>query len=96
MPGILRWGEFRGRFNEGLDAGNCVRLSEMVEVAIDIAIRHGSDGREYIMELKSLQILTLVFAMCAALVIPSVALAQQQTTRKVPKAQMDLPLSCAS
>jgi hypothetical protein len=23
MPGILRWGEFREQFNEGLDAGNC-------------------------------------------------------------------------
>jgi hypothetical protein len=22
MPGILRWGEFREQFNEGLDAGN--------------------------------------------------------------------------
>ncbi|MGC2768186.1 MAG: hypothetical protein WB607_21970, partial [Candidatus Acidiferrum sp.] len=23
MPGILRWGEYREQFNEGLDAGNC-------------------------------------------------------------------------
>jgi hypothetical protein len=31
MPGILRWGEFREQFNEGLDAGNCAGYPQQSE-----------------------------------------------------------------
>src|SRR6202041_2709754 len=46
MPGILRWGEFREQFNEGLDAGNCAgerrRGSTFAEASDPGGSRNGS------------------------------------------------------